>query len=93
MSFVCPLSCLSFLQLSLSILQDLFVRQDVLQHPLVYLDFPRSLKAIPSHQPTWKCTDPSRSTTFLLERAFLHFHVSWWEGRGSIFNKIRESGC
>ena len=30
---------------------------------------------IPSHQLTWKCTDPCRKTTFLLERAFLHFHV------------------
>ena len=35
---------------------------------------------VPSHQLTWKCTDPCRKTTFLLERAFLHFHVSWWEG-------------
>ena len=35
---------------------------------------------IPSHQRTWKCTNPCRKTTFLLERAFLHFHVSWWEG-------------
>ena len=35
---------------------------------------------LPSHQLTWKCTDPCRKTTVLLERAFLHFHVSWWEG-------------
>ena len=27
-----------------------------------------------------KCTDPCRKTTFLLERAFWHFHVSLWEG-------------
>ena len=32
---------------------------------------------IPSHQPTWKCTNSCRKTTFLLERAFLNFHVSW----------------
>ena len=25
------------------------------------------------------CTDPCRIPTFLLERAFLHFHVSWWQ--------------
>ena len=38
-------------------------------------------KRIPSHQLTWVwCTDACRRTTFLLERAFLHFHVSWWEG-------------
>ena len=36
--------------------------------------------SIPSHQPTWKCADPCQKTTFFLERAFLHFHVSWWEG-------------
>ena len=39
-----------------------------------------SLNAPPSHLLTWKCTDLCRKTTFLLERAFLHFHVSWWEG-------------
>ena len=26
------------------------------------------------------CTDRCRKTAFLLERAFVHFHVSWWEG-------------
>ena len=26
------------------------------------------------------CAVPCRRTTFLLERAFLHVHVSWWEG-------------
>ena len=31
-------------------------------------------------QLTWKRTDPCRKSTFLLERAFLHFHVSWWKG-------------
>ena len=36
---------------------------------------------LPCHQLTWKCTDPCRKTTFLLERAFLHFHVSWWQGK------------
>ena len=35
---------------------------------------------VPSHQLTWKCTDPCRKTTFLLEGACLHFHVGWWEG-------------
>ena len=34
--------------------------------------------ALFTHQLTWKCTD-CRKTTFLLERAFLHFHVSLWE--------------
>ena len=29
---------------------------------------------------TWKCTDPCKKVTFLVERAFLHFHVSWWKG-------------
>ena len=37
------------------------------------------------HQLTWKCTDPCRKTTFLLERAFLHFHVSWWEGNSKVW--------
>ena len=32
-------------------------------------------KNLLSHQLTWKCTDPCRKTTFLLERAFVHFHV------------------
>ena len=32
----------------------------------------------PSHQ--LFRTGPRRKTTFLLERAFLHFHASWWEG-------------
>ena len=36
---------------------------------------------IPFHQLTLKCTDPCRKTTFLLEGAFLHFHVGWWEGK------------
>ena len=31
--------------------------------------------ALPSHQLASKCTDPCRKTTFLLERAFLHFDV------------------
>ena len=39
-------------------------------------------------QLTWKCTDPCRKTTFLLENAFLHFHVSWWEG-----HLPQEQGC
>ena len=45
---------------------------------------------LPSHQQTWKCTDPCRKTTFLLERAFWHFHVSWWEGtdRSSVKNLL-----
>ena len=38
---------------------------------------------VPSHQLTWKCTDPCRKTTCLLERAFLHFHDGWWEGCSS----------
>ena len=38
-------------------------------------------QSYPSHQLTWKCTDPCGKTTFLLERAFWHFHVSWWEGK------------
>ena len=28
---------------------------------------------------TWRCTDPCRKTTVLLERGFVHFHVSWRE--------------
>ena len=38
------------------------------------------LKNCMTYQPTWKCTDLCGRTTFLLERAFLHFHVTWWEG-------------
>ena len=38
---------------------------------------------VPSHQLTWKCTDPCRKTTFLLERALLQLHVSWWEGKSN----------
>ena len=30
---------------------------------------------IPSHQRTWKCTDPRRRTAFLLGRGFLHMSV------------------
>ena len=41
---------------------------------------------LPSHQLTWKCTDPCRKTTFLLERAFLHFHVGWSES--AWFNQL-----
>ena len=35
---------------------------------------------LPCHRLTWKCTDPCKKITFLLERGFVHFHVSWWEG-------------
>ena len=38
-------------------------------------------ESLPSHRLTWKCTDPCRKTTVFLERAFLQFHVSWWEGK------------
>ena len=38
-------------------------------------------KHVPSHRLTWKCTEPCRETTFLLERGVVHFHVSWWEGK------------
>ena len=37
-------------------------------------------KRLPSHQLTWKCTNPCRKTTFLVERASLNFHVSCCEG-------------
>ena len=33
----------------------------------------------PTDDSTGLCTDPC-SKTFLLERGFVHFHVSWWEG-------------
>ena len=42
---------------------------------------PKLRGLLTSHQLTWKCTDPCRKTTFLLERTFLHFHVSWWKGK------------
>ena len=35
---------------------------------------------VPSHQLAWKCRDPCRKTTFLLERGYVHFHVGWWKG-------------
>ena len=36
---------------------------------------------VPSRQVTWKCTDPCREATFLLERGVVHFHVSWCKGK------------
>ena len=36
---------------------------------------PQACKELPSRQ-TWKCTDPCRKATFLLERSFVHFHLS-----------------
>ena len=39
--------------------------------------FPAKEQLLPS-----QLTDPCRKTTFLLERACLHFHVSWLEGSG-----------
>ena len=46
-------------------------------------------KWVPSHQLTWKCIDPCRTTRllsswkgglFALPCWLVHFHVSWWEG-------------
>ena len=46
---------------------------------------PATISLTPPQQLTWKCADPCRKTTFLLERAFLHFHVSWWGTQNTIW--------
>ena len=42
-------------------------------------------KIPPTNMEVW---GPCRTTTFLLERGFVHFHVSWWEGWRYKFQKL-----
>ena len=38
------------------------------------------VKIIPLPPTNESAQTPAGKTTFLLERGFVHFHVSWWEG-------------
>ena len=46
------------------------------------LQIPSFAIGLPSDRLTWRCTDPCRKTTFLLERGFLctSMLISWWTG-------------
>ena len=52
------------------------------------IDPRRKGKTLPPANMVW-CTEPCRKTTFLLGSAFLHFHVSWWEGKWITFEWVK----